>query len=86
MDGAAALCPPAFSEHAHPLCSVHADRASGTRRQVQRNSASEGSPVVYNHRDALEEAVQRLQAIIEQERANPARPAPKLREGATSPT
>jgi len=42
--------------------------------------------VVYNHRDALEEAVERLQAIIEQERANPARPAPKLREGATSPT
>ena len=42
--------------------------------------------VLYNNRDALEEAVERLNAIIEQERANPERPAPRLREGATTTT
>lgn len=40
--------------------------------------------VVYNHKDALEEAVDDLQAIIERERENPHRGVPTLRTGATS--
>ncbi|MGH2634399.1 MAG: guanylate kinase [Tepidiformaceae bacterium] len=40
--------------------------------------------VVYNHKDALDQAVEDLEAIIEQERENPARPAPRLREGAAT--
>ena len=38
--------------------------------------------VVYNQRDALEQAVDELAAIIERERENPERPVPRLRQGA----
>lgn len=35
--------------------------------------------IVYNHHDALDAAVAEIEAIMERERANPARPTPRLR-------